>query len=554
MSARHRFGVALLLAWYALLLRLYPRRFREQFGEEMAAVFAGTLEDAARRGALPLLRVWLREMLAAPANLLRAHLRSGEPESAPASGRPGWRFLGGWALLCILAPAFAFLATFPLIAILNRLLGPAVVRYGHSSPTEDALFHLLFFPALGVLLGWAQALLLRRYLPGAWRWLLAVAAGWVAFALVAEGVTALAHLAGISTRPAVWEILLFLTLGLVSGGLQWLFFRRALAGAAWLAVANVLALSLVPLAAAIWQQLVGDNLLGQLPAVGLAAGFPAGLTAMLLLRAQGGSAGGETAAGEKVAGAGTEHKSEERGPRFRRTWPGLLLAALPHLAIAYLVAGRWRFVPSDLLLPGALLLLGMGYAWRRRWPRWSGSWLGYATVFAFVLLLELTQQILPRHLPGYRLALAPALGIWLPDAALWLLWLLAAFGGLLLLARRDPPAALLAIVPVAPVFLGSLEGTSTTLLLLAAALAAAIYLLRRLYPALLLLLAANLLLWLPASYRDLLRAPFAADLSPGEMLGMMLGSFGGLMLWLAPPLLLILWQALRRRDRWQQAP
>ena len=43
-----------ILSMYALLLRLYPRGFREAYGEEMQAVYADSLHEARRSGALAL--------------------------------------------------------------------------------------------------------------------------------------------------------------------------------------------------------------------------------------------------------------------------------------------------------------------------------------------------------------------------------------------------------------------------------------------------------------------------------------------------------------------
>ncbi len=52
-----------LMRWlYALLLRCYPRHFREQFGLEMQQVFAQVLTDAARSGPVALLTVGVREL------------------------------------------------------------------------------------------------------------------------------------------------------------------------------------------------------------------------------------------------------------------------------------------------------------------------------------------------------------------------------------------------------------------------------------------------------------------------------------------------------------
>ena len=55
------------LAWlYARLLRLYPRAHRQEYADEMRAVFALSAGAADRRGLVALLRLWLRELWGGP--------------------------------------------------------------------------------------------------------------------------------------------------------------------------------------------------------------------------------------------------------------------------------------------------------------------------------------------------------------------------------------------------------------------------------------------------------------------------------------------------------
>jgi hypothetical protein len=57
---------------YASLLRLYPRKWRREFGAEMSAVFADALADARRRGPRAVIALWLRELAAAQLDPLLA--------------------------------------------------------------------------------------------------------------------------------------------------------------------------------------------------------------------------------------------------------------------------------------------------------------------------------------------------------------------------------------------------------------------------------------------------------------------------------------------------
>jgi len=58
---------------HGVLIRLYPREFREEFGEEMREVFIDTLDGEAARGWAPVLRLALREIGDWPGALLQAY-------------------------------------------------------------------------------------------------------------------------------------------------------------------------------------------------------------------------------------------------------------------------------------------------------------------------------------------------------------------------------------------------------------------------------------------------------------------------------------------------
>ena len=58
---------------FKTLLRLFPRRVREEFGQEMVNVFSQTLYDARCRGMAAMAFVWVREIGSLLAELLRAY-------------------------------------------------------------------------------------------------------------------------------------------------------------------------------------------------------------------------------------------------------------------------------------------------------------------------------------------------------------------------------------------------------------------------------------------------------------------------------------------------
>lgn len=60
-----------LVAWYSKTLTLYPRKFRDEFAEEMQVVFRDTLNEAFKNGILELALVCLRELVELPFNILK---------------------------------------------------------------------------------------------------------------------------------------------------------------------------------------------------------------------------------------------------------------------------------------------------------------------------------------------------------------------------------------------------------------------------------------------------------------------------------------------------
>jgi hypothetical protein len=90
---------------YPQLLRLYPRRVREEFAEEMTAVFRQDMQAAAAGGSRDALVVLGRELRDWPINCLREHAWERNHQLL----RPQGSFLSGWGAV---AAAFPFLLYF----------------------------------------------------------------------------------------------------------------------------------------------------------------------------------------------------------------------------------------------------------------------------------------------------------------------------------------------------------------------------------------------------------------------------------------------------------
>ena len=161
---------------YAILLRLYPTSFQAEFADEMLAVFAATVTEAA--GWQILARVCWREWRDAPVAIIRAHFEE-RRYSMDTSPNPLLDERISWAGL--LAGLWPFL-----------IFGPFTVLMAYPYPypawrdaawVQTSLLILYLLPlAIGFFVGWAKR----------WpRWAYPYAG--MALTLLTGGVTALLH-------------------------------------------------------------------------------------------------------------------------------------------------------------------------------------------------------------------------------------------------------------------------------------------------------------------------------------------------------------------------
>ena len=141
------------LALYSLLLRLYPRRFREGFADEMRVVFKESLEEAAQNGLVPALILCLQEFGEIPFHALQEfwHETRGKdlimlPENT--SGSPATT---GQVTMGTL-PFFLF----GIIIILLELPITLFELNWFNSLGGTLLLLFLILPAIGFGIGWVQ--------------------------------------------------------------------------------------------------------------------------------------------------------------------------------------------------------------------------------------------------------------------------------------------------------------------------------------------------------------------------------------------------------------
>jgi hypothetical protein len=150
-----------LIRVYAALSRLYPHRFRAEFGDEMQRVFADMVNDAARRGPVTLMKVCVRELWGLSITLLSEHwssFREGHmtaiPDLREVAARQDRPSSGSW--LAALATALPFLV-YGLTLVMERIVMPDM--YGRTSLTPEPLLvrligYLILLTGLGV--GWVK--------------------------------------------------------------------------------------------------------------------------------------------------------------------------------------------------------------------------------------------------------------------------------------------------------------------------------------------------------------------------------------------------------------
>jgi hypothetical protein len=160
-------------------------------------------------------------------------------------GAPGVLWFTGWTLLTTAAIPATLIAAPPL-AVMFIWLRNLGVRAGFWSTTPDAtldvLSHLIGF---ALVLASVQWYLLRRFLPRAWLWFIATGAG-VLLGGLAVGLSLGSSL--LSWDPLWMMAALLLPVGLVLGLAQWLYLRRFLPNSFWIIFFDVLAAASILLA------------------------------------------------------------------------------------------------------------------------------------------------------------------------------------------------------------------------------------------------------------------------------------------------------------------
>ena len=157
--------------------------------------------------------------------------------------KPVWSFYAGWIILTSLSIPIAFAFSLVILKITTGIVGDFVFVNGVRHITEDYLSMYVFVPSMSLITGVLQYGLLRQYLIRMGWWVPATFAGWLFGVLL----IAFPGWLGWTESSLNNLDLILLLMGLAIGIAQWLLLRRRLPLAGWWIAANGLGWGLLGL-------------------------------------------------------------------------------------------------------------------------------------------------------------------------------------------------------------------------------------------------------------------------------------------------------------------
>ncbi len=132
---------------YSLLLHLFPRTYRDEYGDELQSVFDSSLDDAMKAGELEVARVLLRELLSLPEAILYEHLRERRKAHMVRKFGAYFDFTYGSSLE-FLAAIYPFFLLGGVLPIINMISLSGIMRF--PNPLFNGIAILLLV-SLGIL-------------------------------------------------------------------------------------------------------------------------------------------------------------------------------------------------------------------------------------------------------------------------------------------------------------------------------------------------------------------------------------------------------------------
>jgi len=146
--------------------------------------------------------------------------------------RPRWFFYAGWVALSVISTPIALGIYRALISLVTRAVGDKILVGGQPHITEDFLVPYILWPALGLVTGLLQYLLLRRYLKRMGWWIAATALG-LSVGPIGGRLLYRTLYATLDVGSMWLSASMVVLVGAPVGLAQWLVLRRRVHRAAW---------------------------------------------------------------------------------------------------------------------------------------------------------------------------------------------------------------------------------------------------------------------------------------------------------------------------------
>lgn len=143
--------------------------------------------------------------------------------------KPRWFFYPGWVVLNAITIVMAWYIAEKLISIIANVIGGTIQVGGQMRITEDFLFFYVLFPSIGLLTGILQYALLRPYLQHMAWWVAATILGWLLPFVIGSLLTFLIA----PGKGLLWIMLGLFLIGASIALPQWWMLRQRVEHASW---------------------------------------------------------------------------------------------------------------------------------------------------------------------------------------------------------------------------------------------------------------------------------------------------------------------------------
>jgi hypothetical protein len=154
--------------------------------------------------------------------------------------KPDFQFYATWVLFSIVSGITAFIVYLLIAKTYNAFAGDWIVVNGETHIAEDYLLQYILWPIYGLLYGYLQYTLLRRYFPRMGWWILATTISLSLTFLVMDMGQFIASALGIDPYSVPAVAIQLMLVGGFLGIAQWLVLRRHLPNAGWWIPANMI--------------------------------------------------------------------------------------------------------------------------------------------------------------------------------------------------------------------------------------------------------------------------------------------------------------------------